>query len=315
MTPSTALITGVTGQDGWYLSQLLLGKGYRVVGTARRQREVPHGVELSLVDVTQPEALTSLLHAVRPAEVYHLAADSSVELSWENPVGAERAVVDATRHVIDACARLPSAPHVVVASSCDVFGGQSDWPQRESTPLKPLSPYGKGKAAALELVRLRRREGQSVSAAILYNHESPRRPERFISRKVSLGAASIATGRAKQLALGTMDVRRDWGFAGDYVEAMWRMAQREVPDDYVIGTGAPHTVGDLCEAAFSSVGLDYREFVVTDPQFVRPVDPGSLVADPALARRVLDWVSRVSFADMIAEMVAADMARVRGETP
>lgn len=306
----TALVTGITGQDGWYLGDLLVARGYAVVGVARRESEVPQGVTLQLVDARDGDAMLGVLRAHQPDEVYHLAADSSVVKSWENAEAATQAVVEGTRVVLDACAKAAPSARLVVASSCEVFGGQVTSPQHEDLELRPVSPYGKGKALSLELIRERRRQGAHVSAAILYNHESPRRPPEFLSRKVTRGAALIAAGRETSLRLGSLEARRDWGFAGDYAQAMWRMSQQPEGDDFVIGTGVAHSVAELCAVAFAAVGLDYRHHVESDPAFVRAVDPVSLVANREKARRVLDWTPVTSFETMITAMVQADVARL-----
>ncbi len=308
-----ALITGVTGQDGWYLSELLVSRGYRVVGIARRIGEVPEGVTLTLGDVRDEQVLRDFLRDVRPDEVYHLAAESSVVRSWADPDAAEAAVLDGTRVLLDACrAEVPLA-RVVAASSSEVFATTDLTPQNEATPLAPQSPYGRGKAKALELVRSRRASGAHLSAAILYNHESPRRPPEFLSRKVTRGAAAISLGLATELTLGALDARRDWGFSGDYVDALWRMTQQPSGSDYVIGSGVSRRVWDLCETAFAAVNLEARDFVRSDPAIVRAVDPGNLVADSGKAHRVLGWMPKTSFAAMIRDMVVADLARLSSQ--
>lgn len=305
-----ALITGVTGQDGWYLGELLVARGYRVAGIARRIGEVPHGVSLTPGDVRDEHVLRACLRDVRPDEVYHLAAESSVVKSWSDPDASEAAVLNGTRVLLDACrAEVPHA-RVVVASSSEVFAATDATPQNEATPLAPQSPYGRGKAKAVELVRSRRASGEHLSVAILYNHESPRRSTDFLSRKVTRGVAAIARGLATELTLGALDAQRDWGFAGDYVDALWRMTQQPSGSDYVIGSGVSRSVWDLCETAFAVVNLEARDFVRSDPAIVRAVDPGNLVADAAKAHRLLGWVPQTSFAAMIRDMVDADLARL-----
>ncbi|MGQ0648734.1 MAG: GDP-mannose 4,6-dehydratase [Gemmatimonadaceae bacterium] len=316
MRVSTALITGVTGQDGRYLSALLLDKGYRVVGIARRLPEepLPAEVDLRLVDVRDAEAMGRLVAGVGAAEVYHLAAESSVEQSWHDPAHAEhaRAAVEA---VLGSVHRGVSSPRVVLACSSEVFGAPVGSPQNEQTSAAPLSPYGAGKAAVLAAGREARvRDHLHVSSAILYNHESPRRPPRFVTRKVTQAVAAIAAGRQREVRLGNLAAVRDWGFAGDYVEAMWRMLQSDTADDYVIGTGVARTVEELCGTAFETLHLDYRDYTVSDPALFRPIDPIALVADASLARARLGWVPRKPFAEMIREMVHADVARLgRGD--
>ncbi len=305
-----AFITGLTGQDGWYLASLLVERGYEVSGVARHAGEVPSGVTLHHGDMAVAGVLDGLLTSAAPDEVYHLAEDSSVADSWARPQEVPAGIVNGARRLLDACAAHCPAARVVVASSAEVFSG-TPAPQREDTPLAPRSPYGRGKADALSLLRERRANtGAHLSAAILYNHESERRAPHFLSRKVSMGVAAIATGRSRELVLGNLDAARDWGYAPDYVEAMARMAQRPVGEDYVIGTGVLHTVRDLCAVAFGAAGLDPEPWVVSDPALFRPVDDGRLVADPGLAGAELGWRATTAFEVMITRMVEADLARL-----
>jgi GDPmannose 4,6-dehydratase len=310
----SALITGVTGQDGRYLADLLLTAGYQVIGCSRRTPDEPlgGGVEFHACDVRDADALADLVRRATPDEIYHLAADSSVQGSWADPEGAEHALVEGTRVLLDAARLAPNA-RIVLAGSSEIFAGARESPQRETTPVAPISPYGRGKAASRALAERQRRDGQHVSVAILYNHESPRRPPRFITRKVTIGVARIALGLDQELRLGNLDARRDWGFAGDYVDALWRMARADSPDDYVIGTGVSRSVRELCAVAFAAAGLDAGTRVVSDPTLVRAVDAASMVADPSRARERLGWAPRTAFETMIGDMVAADLARLRGE--
>lgn len=309
-----ALITGITGQDGWYLGTSLVQAGYQVVGVARRPGDVPAGVGLVQGDVRDPVVLDEVVQQVRPDEIYHLAADSSVVRSWDAPDDAVRALVEGTERMIACATRHAPDAHLVLAGSCEVFGHSPVVPQTEDTPLAPVSPYGKGKALALTFAREARARGARVSVAILYNHESPRRPAAFLSRKVTLGAARIAAGQESTLTLGSLEARRDWSHAADVADALWRMGCAPEPGDFVVGSGVLRSVAELCDAAFTSLGLDFARYVVSDPALVRAVDPSSLTADTARARARLGWSPRIPFATMIAEMVAADVGRLsRGE--
>ena len=308
----SALITGVTGQDGAYLAELLLNRGYRVTGISRGVPAPGNAVarvDYRRGDVSTPGVSAALIAEIRPHEIYHLAGESSPARMWEDP-GAAAATVAAVSYLLDAV-RTNSNARVLLASSSEVFGLPDDAPQNESTPIAPLSPYGAAKAFALSMARAyRKRDGLGVSCAILYNHESPRRPPAFVTRKITRGVADIVAGRATKLSLGALDARRDWGFAGDYVDAMWRMVQSDTPpDDFVIGTGISHSVREFCEAAFGAAGLDYREHVVVDPALIRPIDAQTLVADPSKARERLGWSPTTGFESMVRAMVSADLER------
>lgn len=320
-SPRTALVTGITGQDGSYLAELLLERGYRVVGTTRthgtadtwRIRHLLSRLELHAVDLADAAAVRGFVGRVAPREVYHLAAASRVDRSWTHPMEALEANAGSTVHLMDALRHEAPTARLVIASSCEIFGRPESAPQDESTPVRPASPYGVSKAAAYWLAaNYREAHGMHVSSAILFNHESPRRSEAFVSRKISRGAARIGAGLETTLTLGNLDGRRDWGFAGDYVEAMWRMQQLEAPRDLVIGTGTSHTVRDFCERAFAVVGLDYRAHVVIDEALFRPVDAMTLVADARAAREALEWAPSVDFPALVEMMVEADRERVRG---
>lgn len=309
--PRAALITGITGQDGSYLAELLLGNGYRVIGIARgvpaAAVSIPN-VEYRAGDVSQPGVIARLIREVAPDEIYHLASESSVTRMWDD-ASATTGSVAAVTYLLDAARHAPSV-RVLLASSSEIFGVPVTVPQNEDTPPAPLSPYGAAKAFALWMGRAYRRTySLAVSSAILFNHESPRRPATFVTRKITRGIADIVAGRATELHLGNLDARRDWGFAGDYAGAMWRMLQVDPPDDFVIGTGVSHSVREFCEIAFSAAGLDYRDHVVSDSALLRPVDAQTLVADPAKARERLGWSATTDFESMVRAMVAADLER------
>jgi GDPmannose 4,6-dehydratase len=306
-----ALITGVTGQDGWYLAQQLLADGWEVHGLARRQREVPVGTHLHIVDATDARAVSGVVAAIAPSVLYHLAADSLVASDAPEDLIVRRHLM-ATEAILGAWQRHVADSRLVLASSSEVFAGDRTPPQDARTPLQPLTPYGRGKAAALQLLRdTRAATGGHLSAAILYNHESERRDPRFLGRKVSLGVAAIVAGRTDTLVLGNLDARRDWGYAPDYMDALRRLAGRSAPADHVIGTGIVHSVREFCDAAFRAAGLDYARYVTSDPALIRATDPVTLVADPVPAARDLGWRATTPFAEMVARMVAADIARLR----
>lgn len=318
--PKRALITGVAGQDGSYLAELLLDKGYDVygvVGPAARDLLGPAiergGDRLHLLDgdLTDMDSLLQAVTAARPDEVYNLAAMSFVGDSWEhaltttdiNAVGVLR-LLEALRH------ECPGARFMQAASG-EVFGRAYGKPQDESTPLHPRSPYGVSKAYAYFItLNYRESHGMFGANAVLFNHESPRRSVNFVTRKITDGAARISLGLANELPMGNLDSRRDWGFAGDYVEAMWRILQQDAPDDFVIATGEAHSVREFCEIAFGRVGLDYREHVTVDERFMRPADVDVLLGDAGKARERLGWEPKVSFRDLVELMVDADLARL-----
>lgn len=316
----TALVTGIAGQDGSYLAELLLARGYRVVGTTRgrggvdpwRIAHLLPRLQLVAADLDDAAAVRALVAHTAPDEVYHLAAASRVDASWERPMEALTANAGSTVHLMEGVRRAAPQARMVIASSCEIFGRPQRWPQAEDTPIAPASPYGVSKAAAYWLAsNYRESHALHVSSAILYNHESPRRAPEFVTRKISLAVARIATGLERTLTLGNLEGRRDWGFAGDYVDAMWRMAQLDRPRDVVIGTGASHSVREFCERAFGAVGLDYRAHVVADESLFRPVDTTALVADPRLARDLLGWRPTVAFPSLVEMMVSADLERLR----
>jgi GDPmannose 4,6-dehydratase len=316
----TALITGITGQDGSYLAEWLLGLGYRVVGMVRRASTenferivaIRDRLELRQADLLDQLSLIELVRDVRPDEVYNLAAQSFVPTSWAQPVlTAEFDAVGVTR-LLEAVRLVAPRARFYQASSSEMFGKVRETPQRETTPFHPRSPYGVAKVYGHFItVNYRESYGLFACSGILFNHESPRRGREFVSRKVTDAVARIKLGLAGELRLGNLEARRDWGFAGDYVEAMWRMLQQPTPDDYVIATGESHTVQELVEIAFGAVGLDWRAYVQTDAALMRPAEVDRLVGDASKARRILGWAPRVSFPALLEMMVRADLDRLR----
>ena len=312
-----ALITGITGQDGSYLAELLLEKGYEVFGLLRRSsteglERIAHiASELCLLrgDLLDQTSLTRALAEARPREVYNLAAMSFVPTSWQEPVlTAEFTALGVTR-LLEALRQEAPSARFYQASSSEVFGKVRETPQRESTPFWPRSPYGVAKAYG-HWITVNYRESYDMFACsgILFNHESPRRGKEFVTRKITHTVARIKLGLAEELRLGNLQAKRDWGFAGDYVRAMWLMLQQEQPADYVIGTGRTHSVEEFVDAAFRRAGLDWHDWVVIDPKFYRPAEVDLLVSDPAKARRELGWEPRVGFEQLVAMMVDADLA-------
>jgi GDPmannose 4,6-dehydratase len=315
-----ALVTGITGQDGSYLAELLLEKGYHVVGVVRRSstenfERIAHlqgRVELRQADLLDQLSLIDVVKTVRPAEIYNLAAMSFVPTSWQQPVlTAEFDAIGVTRLLEAARLAAPEA-RFYQASSSEMFGKVRETPQRETTPFHPRSPYGVAKVYG-HFITVNYRESYDLFACsgILFNHESPRRGLEFVTRKVSEGVARIALGLATELTIGNLDAGRDWGFAGDYVEAMWRMLQRPAADDYVVATGESHSVRELIETAFAVVGLDWQSHVRQDPALLRPAEVEHLVGDATKARRELGWTPRVSFPALVEMMVRADLDRLR----
>jgi GDPmannose 4,6-dehydratase len=314
---ASALVTGVGGQDGSYLAESLLDRGYDVVGVVRdASREYPNlsavadRVQLVEVDLLDEAALAGVLREHRPAEVYNLASPSFVPRSWEHPVEtAEFAAVGVTS-LLEAVRAVDERTRVYQASSSEIFGEPAAVPQTEQTALAPVTPYGVAKAYGHFIIgSYRRRYGLHASAGILYNHESPRRPETFLPSKVAHGVAAIAGGRATELVLGDLGAQRDWGYARDYVEAMWLMLQQDEPRDYVIATGELHSVGELVEAAFGHAGLDWRAHVRVDDSLKRgQAELHHLVGDASRARTELDWSPSVSFEDLVALLVDAAVA-------
>ena len=316
-----ALITGITGQDGSYLAELLLSKGYEVVGIVRRTshhsyERIEHfleRIEVLAADLLDQHSLTMVLQETRPDEVYNLAAQSYVPTSWTQPVLTGEFTALGVTRILEAIRLVHPSTRFYQASSSEMFGRVSETPQRETTSFYPRSPYGVAKVYG-HWITVNYRESYNLYAVsgILFNHESPRRGIEFVTRKVTDGVARIKLGLSQEIRLGNLDARRDWGFAGDYVEAMWLMLQQPQPQDYVIGTGQTHSVRELVEAAFGHVGLDWRKYVKTDPKFVRPAEVDVLQADPSKARRELGWSPKVSFSELVGMMVEADMIRLRG---
>jgi GDPmannose 4,6-dehydratase len=314
----TALITGITGQDGSYLAELLLGKGYRVVGVVRRSSTTPYEriahlvdkLELASADLLDQTSLTDVVAEHKPDEIYNLAAQSFVQTSWSQPVLTGEFTALGVTRMLEAMKKAAPKSRFYQASSSEMFGKVVESPQRETTPFYPRSPYGVAKVYGHWItVNYRESFGLYAVSGILFNHESPRRGLEFVTRKVTDAAARIKLGLANELRLGNLDSRRDWGFAGDYVDAMWRMLQQDEPDDYVIGTGHTCSVRDLCDAAFGAVGLDYKKYVVQDPRFIRPAEVDLLVADGSKAAKQLDWSPTVTFDELVRMMVDADLKR------
>ncbi len=315
----TALITGVTGQDGSYLAELLLEEGYRVVGMTRRSstatnERIAHivdRIEIVQGDLIDQASLVEALRDIRPTEVYNLAAQSFVPTSWNQPVLTGEVTALGMTRLLEAVRQVDQGIRVYQASSSEMFGKVLETPQTETTPFYPRSPYGVAKVYAHYLtVNYRESYGIYAVSGICFNHESPRRGREFVTRKVTEHVAKIKLGLAKELRMGNLDADRDWGFAGDFVRAMWMMLQQDEPRDYVIATGTAHTVRDLCDIAFRHVGLDYRDYVVIDPAFIRPAEVDRLLGDPGKIRRELGWEPRVSFQELVTMMVDADMERL-----
>ncbi len=318
MPARRALITGIGGQDGSYLAELLVEKGYEVVGMVRPPLDAPRPnlkavrshITLLQGDLRDTASLRAVVTEAAPDELYHLAAPTFVPASWEDPAETVDAIAGATATLL-AHARERGF-RVYVAASSEVFGDAGQSPQRESSPMLPTSPYGVAKLAALGLVRvMRERHGVHASCGILYNHESPRRPEHFLPRKVTRGAAAIAVGQQETLELGDLDAVRDWCHARDVARAAWLMLQQDEPGDYVVASGVARTVGDLVGAAFAAAGVSSEGRIVVNPAFVRPAEATLALGDPSLAARRLGWRARISFEAMIAEMVAADLSVLR----
>ena len=319
----TALITGITGQDGSYLAEILLDKGYEVIGMVRRTshdsyERIGHLIDRITVvaaDLLDQHSLTTVVGDCKPDEVYNLAAQSFVPTSWQQPVLTGEFTALGVTRLLEAVRLAHPRARFYQASSSEMFGKVRETPQDESTPFYPRSPYGVAKVYA-HLITVNYRESYDLYgvSGILFNHESPRRGLEFVTRKVSDGVARIKLGLSDELRLGNMDAKRDWGFAGDYVDVMWRMLQQPKPQDYVVGTGVAHSVRDLVKLAFAHVNLDWEEYVTVDPRFVRPAEVESLLANPAKVRRVLHWEPTVSFEQMVRMMVDADIERLRVES-
>lgn len=316
---SVALITGITGQDGSYLAELLLKKNYKVVGMVRRSstitfERIAHlqdDIIIEQGDLHDQSSLVDLLERYEPTEVYNLAAQSFVPTSWNQPVLTGEVTALGVTRLLEAIRQVVPQARFYQASSSEMFGKVLEVPQSEVTPFYPRSPYGVAKAYG-HFITVNYRESHDMFAVsgILFNHESPRRGLEFVTRKVSYNVARIKHGLQKTLPMGNLDAQRDWGFAGDYVEAMWMMLQREQPDDFVIGTGVTQSVRRLCELAFGRVGLDYKDFVVSDESLFRPAEVDLLIADPTKAKETLGWEPKVDFETLVNMMVDADMERI-----
>jgi GDPmannose 4,6-dehydratase len=312
----TALISGITGQDGSYLAEFLLGMGYEVVGMVRRSSTVTFERiahiqdKLTIVqgDLHDQSSLVSLMEDYKPDEVYNLAAQSFVPTSWSQPVLTGEVTALGVTRMLEAIRMVKPKARFYQASSSEMFGKVLEVPQRESTPFYPRSPYGVAKVYG-HWITVNYRESYDMHAVsgILFNHESPRRGLEFVTRKITHGVAKIKLGKAEELRLGNLESRRDWGFAGDYVRGMWMMLQQDEPDDYVIGTGETHSVGEFCQIAFDHVGLDYKDYVVQDPKFYRPAEVDLLVSDPTKASAKLGWEPEVGFTELIKMMIDSDL--------
>jgi GDPmannose 4,6-dehydratase len=324
MSAKRALITGITGQDGSYLAELLLDKGYEVHGLVRRSSSerfqrlqgIRDRITLHTGDLLDQRSLVDVLRTSRPDETYNLAAMSFVAASWAQPtLTAEFTGVGVTR-LLEGIREVCPETRFYQASSSEMFGSVRETPQNEGTPFYPRSPYGVAKAYGHFItVNYRESYGLHASSGILFNHESPRRGLEFVTRKVSHGAAAIKLGLREELSLGNLDARRDWGFAGDYVEAMWLMLQQREPGDFVVGTGEDHSVRELVELAFDHVGIDPDRHVRVDPELLRPAEVDSLVADPSKAAERLGWRPRMSFEELVRAMVEADVTALRAGAP
>lgn len=322
-----AVITGITGQDGSYLAELLLGKGYEVHGIVRRSSSLErvrlselyqdpqiYGSRLHLhyADLTDTTTIRRIVMKVQPTEFYHLAGQSHVGLSFEIPESTCELTAMATLRIMEILRDLPRPPRFLHASSREIFGTPTKSPQDESTPVNPNSPYGCAKAFATQMTKIyRESHGLFFCNAICYNHESPRRGENFVTRKITLAAARIRAGLQKSLSLGDLDAQRDWGFAGDFVQAMWLMLQHSQPDDYVLATGVSHSIRDLLQLAFDHLGLDWLDHVQVDQRFLRPADATALLGDSSKARHVLGWQPSLDFAGLVRLMVDTDVNRLK----
>jgi len=315
----TALVTGITGQDGSYLAELLLSKGYRVIGVARRSSTVTYErIEHLLDDISVVQgdlhdqgSLLALMEEYQPTEVYNLAAQSFVPTSWNQPALTGEITALGVTRILEAIRFVNPKIRFYQASSSEMFGKVVEVPQCETTAFYPRSPYGVAKVYG-HWITVNYRESFNIfaSSGILFNHESPRRGVEFVTRKISDGVARIKLGRAKELRLGNLEAQRDWGYAGDYVDAMWRMLQQDNPDTFVIGTGETHSVREFCEIAFGYVNLDYNDYVVQDEKFYRPAEVDLLISDPSKARTILGWEPSVTFKELVTMMVDADIERL-----
>ncbi len=319
MSSKRALVTGITGQDGSYLAELLLEKGYEVIGMVRRSsttnferiHKIQEHIELASGDLLDQVSLIDILERYRPAEVYNLAAQSFVQTSWTQPVFTGEVTALGVTRLLDAIRLVDPDIRFYQASTSEMFGKVRSVPQNEDTPFYPRSPYGVAKVYG-HWITVNYRESYDLYAVsgICFNHESPRRGHEFVTRKIARAAARIKHGLQKELRLGNLDAQRDWGYAPDYVYAMWLMLQQDAPDDYVIATGQTHTVEYFAELAFDAVGLDYREYVVQDEQFMRPAEVDILVGDPSRAKRKMGWQAQTKFEELVHIMVDAELQKI-----
>jgi GDPmannose 4,6-dehydratase len=317
---TTALITGITGQDGSYLADLLLEKGYEIVGMVRRSstvtferiKHIQDDIQIVQGDLHDQSSLVSILEEHHPDEVYNLAAQSFVPVSWNQPILTGEVTGLGVARLLEAIRQVNTKIKFYQASSSEMFGKVMEVPQRESTPLYPRSPYGVAKVYGHWItINYRESFDMFATSGILFNHESPRRGLEFVTRKISHTVAKIKLGLAKELRLGNLEAQRDWGFAGDYVEAMWLMLQQQTPDNFVIGTGETHSVREFCELAFGYVGLNYQDYVVQDPRFYRPAEVDLLISDPSHAKNELGWSPKVSFRGLVEMMVESDLRELQ----
>lgn len=318
MKKKVALITGITGQDGSYLAEFLLGRGYHVVGMVRRSssenferiQHLREKIELRQGDLLDQFSLIHLIRDVAPLEIYNLAAQSFVPTSWEQPVLTGEFTALGVTRMLEAVRLVDPSIRFYQASSSEMYGLVRESPQNEDTPFYPRSPYGVAKCYGHYItVNYRESYGLFAVSGILFNHESPRRGLEFVTRKVTDGVARIKLGLARELRMGNLEAARDWGFAGDYVKAMWQMLQQPTPEDFVIATGKTHTVRDLVAEAFAHVGFNFEKYVVTDPRFIRPAEVDQLVGDPRRAKAKLGWEPEVGFSELVKMMVDADISR------
>jgi GDPmannose 4,6-dehydratase len=315
----SALITGITGQDGSYLAELLLEKGYRVCGIKRRTSDLQFGnadhlrneIDFIYADMTDESSLITAIQKVKPDEVYNLAAQSFVQTSWEQPILTANIDALGVTNMLEAIRIIKPDTRFYQASTSEMFGKVQAIPQTETTPFYPRSPYGVAKLYG-HWITINYRESYDIfgCSGILFNHESPRRGLEFVTRKVTDAAVRIKLGLQKELRMGNLDSKRDWGFAGDYVKAMWLMLQQDTPDDYVIATGETHSIKELLEVAFGALDMNYEDYVVIDPQFVRPAEVDLLLGSPEKAKRQMGWEPTVTFEGLVHMMVEADMKRI-----
>jgi len=317
-----ALITGITGQDGSYLAEFLLDKGYDVYGMVRRSSmerfdridHIKDRIEIRQADLLDQFSITKLVDEIRPHEIYNLAAMSFVPTSWDQPVLTAEFTATGVTRVLEAIRYVDPKIKFYQASSSEMFGKVKEIPQKETTPFHPRSPYGVAKVYG-HWITINYRESYDIfgCSGILFNHESPRRGIEFVTRKISYNAAKIKLGLAKELGLGNLDAKRDWGFAGDYVKAMWLMMQQDKPDNFIIATGETHAVRDLVDIAFSHLGLDYKKYVKKDKRFFRPAEVDLLIGDHSKAKNILNWEPEVSFEELVKMMVDSDMELLQKE--